>query len=136
MPNPPDSEVRKMLQKAKVIAVVGHSDNPFRTSYQIAAFLRQVGYKVYPVNPTITEVNGERSYPSVADVPEAVDIVDVFRRSEFLEDVVEDAIKAGAKNIWAQIGVYDEAAGEKAAQAGMGVVLDRCIKIEHLRLVR
>ena len=136
MQNPPDSDVRKMLEEAKVIAVVGHSDNPFRTSYQIAEYLRQAGYKVYPVNPTISEVNGEKSYPSVTEVPEPVDIVDVFRRPEYLEEVVEDAIQAGAKNLWGQIGVYDQKAWEKAAEAGMGVVMDKCIKVEHLRLVR
>jgi len=136
MRNPPDKEMKQMLEAAKVIAVVGHSDKPYRTSYQIAQYLRRVGYKVYPVNPMLDQIDGEKSYPSVADIPETVDIVDIFRRSEYLDEVVADAIQAGAKNFWAQLGVYDQAAGEKAEQAGMGVVMDKCIKVEHMRLIR
>lgn len=128
--------IKPMLEDAKVIAVVGHSDKSFRTSYQIAQYLRDVGYTVYPVNPTIEEVNGEKSYASLADVPEAVDIVDVFRRSVFLPGVVDDAIAANAKHVWTQLGVFDKEAGEKAVKAGLGVVMDRCIMVEHRRLLR
>ncbi len=126
--------VDKILKEAKVIAVVGHSDKSYRTSYSIAQYLRQAGYKVYPVNPLHTEINGEISYPSVTSIPEKVDIVNVFRRSKFLDSVAEDAIKAGAQVLWAQSGVFNKDAGEKAEKAGLIVVMDSCIKIEHLRM--
>lgn len=126
----------KILEDARVIAVVGHSDKPFRTSYQIAQYLRNAGYTVYPVNPMVTEIDGEKSYPSLAEVPEKIDIVDVFRRSEYLEGVVDEAAKVGAKSVWAQLGVYDNAAANKASQASMDMIMDRCIKIDHGRLLR
>jgi len=129
-------DMKAMLENARVIAVVGYSDKPHRTSYQIAKYLSAAGYKVYPVNPAVDQIEGEKSYASVADIPETVDIVDVFRRSEFLDGIVEDAVAAGAKNIWGQLGVFDEQAGMKAVAAGMGVVMDHCIKIEHRRLIR
>jgi uncharacterized protein len=136
MANLNDNAVRELLRNARVIAVVGHSDRPQRTSYQIAQFLKRVGYTIYAVNPTITTVDGEKSYPSLADVPEPVDIVDVFRRSEYLSGVVDDAIAAGAKSVWAQLGVYDSEAGRKAEAAGLDIVMDRCIKVEYNRLLR
>lgn len=129
-----DEDIKKMLEDAEVIAVVGHSDNPSRTSYQIADYLQRAGYRVYAVNPTVDRINGEKSYPSLAAVPEAVDIVDVFRRSEHLAGVVDEAVKVGAKNVWAQLGVYDREAETKGVAAGLGVVMDRCIKVEHMRL--
>lgn len=135
MKNLSDHQIREMLENARVIAVVGHSDKPERTSYKIANYLRRAGYKVYPVNPTVEEINGEKSYPALADVPEPVDIVNIFRRSEFLDGVADEAIKAGAKNFWAQLGLYDQAAGKKARRAGLGVVMNRCIKVEHQRLI-
>lgn len=132
-----DNQLMKiMLEEAKVIAVVGHSNKPFRTSYQIAQYLRSAGYTVYPVNPTVEEIDGEKSYASLAEVPEPIDIVNVFRRSEHLSGVIKEAVQANAKNVWSQLGVYDKAAGDKAAEAGLGVIMDRCIKIEHRRLVR
>lgn len=136
MANLNDDAVRDLLRNARVIAVVGHSDRPARTSYQIAQFLRRVGYTVYAVNPTITTIDGEKSYPSLADVPEPIDIVDVFRRSEYLSGVVDDAIAAGAKSVWAQLGVYDAEASRKAEAAGLDIVMDRCIKVEYNRLLR
>lgn len=128
-----DAEQRAFLAEAKVIAVVGHSDNPARTSYQIAGFLRDVGYTVYAVNPTIDEIDGEPVYASLADVPEPIDIVDVFRRSEFLSSVVDDAIAAGAKVVWAQLGVADPAAAAKGEAAGVAVIMNNCIKVTYLR---
>ncbi|MEQ8675145.1 MAG: CoA-binding protein [Aggregatilineales bacterium] len=130
-----DSQIRDVLQTAKTIAVVGHSDNPGRTSYQIARFLRNAGYTVYAVNPTVSEIDGEISYASVQDIPDEIDIVDVFRRSEFLDGVVEDAIAAGAKTVWSQLGVSDESAADKATEAGLNMVMNRCIKVEHMRLL-
>ena len=128
-------ELQRMLANARVIAVVGHSDRPQRTSYSIGRYLRDAGYRVYAVNPTISEVDGEKAYPTLAEVPEPIDIVNVFRRSEFLDEVVDQAIALGAKGIWAQLGVYDEAAAKKAEVAGLDMVMDRCIMVDHRALV-
>ena len=128
-----DAAQRAILADAKVIAVVGHSDDPSRASYQIGGFLKDVGYTVYAVNPTIETVDGEPSYKSLADVPEPIDIVDVFRRSEYLAGVVDDAIKVGAKVVWAQLGVYDAQAAAKGEAAGVPVIMDMCIKVSYLR---
>jgi predicted CoA-binding protein len=129
------SDLKELLERAKVIAVVGHSDKPHRTSYRIGQYLREVGYKVYPVNPTISEIDGERVYPDLSSVPEPIDIVDVFRRSEFLSEVVEEAIKVGAKSIWAQLGVVDAIAAQRAEAAGLQVVMDRCIMVDHRQMI-
>jgi predicted CoA-binding protein len=129
-----DNRMRAVLAEARVIAVVGHSDKPTRTSYQIARYLRRAGYRVYAVNPTVQQIDGQPSYPSLAAVPEPIDIVNVFRRSMYLMGVVEEAIAVGAGAIWAQLGVYDAAVGEKAAAAGLDVVMNACIKVEHGRL--
>ena len=130
-----DTEQREILENAKVIAVVGYSDNPSRTSYQIAKYLKNVGYKVYAVNPTIESVDGEKAYPTLADVPEKIDIVDVFRRSEFLSGVVDDAIAAGAPVVWAQLSVSDAAAAQKGEDAGLTVIMNNCIKVSHMNLI-
>jgi hypothetical protein len=129
-----DNAMRDMLTNAKVIAVVGHSDKPERTSYQIAQFLRGVGYTVYPVNPMVSEIDGQPSYPSLKDVPEPVDIVNVFRRSEYLPEIVDEAIAVNAKAVWAQLGVSDEPSAQKALDAGLNVVMNACIKVEYVRL--
>ncbi len=129
-----DSAMRDVLTHAKVIAVVGHSDKPERTSYQIAQFLRSVGYTVYPVNPTVKEIDGQLSYPSLQEIPEAVDIVNVFRRSEYLSEIVDEAIAVNAKTVWAQLGVSNQQAAQKALDAGLNVVMDACIKVEYLQL--
>ena len=136
MPNPNDEHMREMLKGAKVIAVVGHSDKPYRTSYRIAQYLRNVNYKVYAVNPTVQSINGEKAYASLADIPEEIDIVDVFRRSEHLQGVVDDAVTVGAKAVWSQLGVVDQEAAKTAEDAGLDMVMDLCIKVEHARLLR
>jgi predicted CoA-binding protein len=136
MPTNNTNELRELLKSAKVIAVVGYSDRPYRTSYSIGHYLRAAGYKVYPVNPTISEVDGVRSYASLADVPEPIDIVNVFRRAEHLGGVVDAAIAVKAKAVWAQLGVIDEEAARKAEEAGLIMVMDRCIKVDHGMLVR
>jgi predicted CoA-binding protein len=128
-----DTAQRAFLASAKVIAVVGHSDDPSRTSYQIGRFLKSVGYTVYPVNPTVSSIDGEKAYAALADVPEPIDIVDVFRRSEYLAGVVDDAITVGAKVVWAQLGVYDAAAAQKGEDAGVAVIMDNCIKVAFMR---
>jgi hypothetical protein len=132
--NHDDKAMRDVLTNAKVIALVGHSDQPHRTSYRIAQYLRRAGYTVYPVNPTVSTIDGQPSYASLTDVPEPIDIVNVFRRPEYLSGIVDEAIRVGAKAIWAQLGVVDEAARQKALAAGLDVAMDVCIKVEHIRL--
>lgn len=132
--NDDDNAMRDVLKQAKTIAVVGHSDKPERTSYRIAQFLREVGYKVYAVNPMVSEIDDQPSYASLKEVPEPVDIVNVFRRSEYLAEIVDEAIAVNTKTIWAQLGVYDRVSAQKALDAGLNVVMDACIKIEYLRL--
>jgi uncharacterized protein len=126
--------MREALQNARTIAVVGHSDRPDRTSYQIATFLRRQGYTVYPVNPMLEYIGEERCYHSLRALPETVDIVNVFRRSEFLGEVVDEAIDAGAKAVWAQLGVEDEQAMERALAAGVDMAMDTCIKVDYMQL--
>lgn len=132
--NQDDDAMRIVLKTAKTIAVVGHSDNQHRTSYQIANYLRRAGYKVIPVNPTIKQVNGDTSYASLHDVPEHVDIVNIFRRSEHVAGVVNEAIAIGADAIWTQLGVIDNSARDKALEADIDVAMDLCIKVEYARL--
>ncbi|KMW70033.1 CoA-binding protein [Limnoraphis robusta CS-951] len=129
-----DEVIAHILTNAKVIAVVGHSDKPSRTSYQIAQFLRRVGYRVYAVNPTVKEIEGECCYASLEEIPERIDIVNVFRRAEFLSEIVSEAIAIQAKTVWGQLGVIDAKAAQTAIDAGLTVVMDRCIKIEYARL--
>ncbi len=130
-----DTTLRDLLTSARVIAVVGYSDNPAKVSYRIGRYLKQAGYKVYAVNPTIQEIDGEPVYPLISAVPEPIDIVNVFRRPEYLMGVVEDAIAVGAKAVWAQLGIYDADAAQKASEAGLQVVMDRCIKVDHSLLL-
>lgn len=126
---------RELLQNSHVIALVGHSDNPARTSYQIAKRLREFGYTVYPVNPTLHEIDGMPAYASLADVPQKIDIVNVFRRSEHLLSVVQEAIPLQPKAIWAQLGVEDDKAAQLAHQAGIPIVMNKCIKVAYQSLM-
>ena len=130
-----DREIRQLLETSKTIAVVGLSDKPDRDSYRVAEYLQQHGYHIIPVNPTVDQVLGEKSYASVNDIPEPVDIVDIFRKPEAVGPVVEEAIAAGAKAVWMQLGIVNEEAAQAAEAAGLQVVMDRCIKIEHGRLL-
>lgn len=122
--------IDRMLAAGR-IAVVGLSDDPSRPSYQIAAYLRDAGYAIVPVNPTHAAVMGMTSYPSLADVPGKVDVVNVFRRSEFCEEVTRDAIAVGAKGVWLQSGVRNDQARKLAEDAKIDFVQDRCIMVEH-----
>lgn len=115
----------------KRIAVVGLSDQPDRPSYDVARYLQTQGYDIIPVNPNATEVLGEKAYPDLASLPEPPEVVDIFRRSEFVGDIVDDAIKVGAKAIWMQFDVVDANAARRAQKAGLLVVMDRCMKVEH-----
>jgi predicted CoA-binding protein len=127
-------DIRDILTASKTVAVVGLSDDPGRASHHVAAYLQEHGYRIIPVNPAVTEVLGERAYASLRDVPGPVDLVDVFRRSEAVPGVVDDAIAVGAKAVWMQEGVVHEAAAAKARAAGLKVVMDRCTLKEHARL--
>jgi predicted CoA-binding protein len=126
----------ELMRDAKTIAVVGVSSNPTRPSNDIARYLIDAGYTVYLVNPTETEIFGRTCYPSVRDLPEPVDIVDIFRRPGDVPPVVDDAIAAGAKTVWMQLGIINEDAAAKARAAGLDVVMDLCTKVEHRRLMR
>jgi predicted CoA-binding protein len=130
-----DSELAELLQHAKTIAVVGLSSNPARASFGVSRFLQRQGYRIIPVNPRETEVLGERAYPLVKDVPDQIDIVDIFRRSEAVLEVVEDALEKKPRCIWMQEGVVNEEAAKRAEAAGVPVVMDRCILKEIARLL-
>ena len=132
-----DNEIREVLQRAQTIAVVGLSDRMDRDSNGVARFLQRNGYRIIPVNPNLRGlVLGEQPYASLRDISEHVDIVDIFRRPEYLPEIVEDAIAIGADVVWAQLGITNQAAALRARQAGLGVVMDRCTAIEHRRLMR
>jgi predicted CoA-binding protein len=128
------NRISELLHSSRTIAVVGLSGKRYRPSYGVAEYLKRVGYRIIPVNPQETEVLGERAYPDLDSIPEPVDIVDIFRRSEFVPEIVEAAIRIGAKVIWMQEDVYDEAAAARAEEAGLAVVMDRCILKDHRRL--
>lgn len=132
---PTDRQMRQILESARTIAIVGLSDKPDRDSHHVAAYLQAHGYRIIPVNPLVSEILGERSYPSVSGVPEQIDVVDVFRRSDAVMPVVEEAIQAGAGTVWLQLGVVNDEAARRAEEAGLQVVMDRCMKIEHARLL-
>jgi len=123
--------ITELLKTAKTIAVVGLTDSPLRPSYGVSHYMRSQGYRIIPVNPNIQEWEGEKAYPSLLDVAEKIDIVDVFRRPDAVPEVVEHAIQIKAPVIWMQEGVVHEEAAEKARRAGIFVVMDRCILKEH-----
>ncbi len=128
--------IATLLREAKTIAVVGLSSNPERSSYGIAEYLQKHGYRVIPVNPAETEVLGEKSYASLKDIPVHIDIVDVFRRSEFVPEIADQAIEIGAQALWLQMGVIHEEAARIARCAGLTVVMNQCIAVDHSLLVR
>jgi uncharacterized protein len=128
------SSIPELLRSAKTIAVVGLSSDEFRPSHGVAAYMQSQGYRIIPVNPNETEVLGEKAYARLEDVPEKIDIVNIFRRSEYVRGIVESAIKIGARAIWMQEGVVDEQASQIARAAGLEVVMDRCILKDHRRL--
>ena len=123
--------IYELLSRIKTIAVVGLSGSPLRPSHGVSAYMQLHGYRIIPVNPLITEALGENSYPSLLDVPDKIDLVDVFRRPEFVDEIVEQAIRLKIPAIWMQEDVINERAAEKARKAGMFVVMDRCVLKEH-----
>ncbi len=127
--------VADILRKCRTIAVVGLSSNPMRPSHEVTEYMQRAGYRIIPVNPNETEVLGEKSYVRLEDVPEKIDVVDIFRRSEYVPEVVESAIRIGARVVWMQLGIEHEEAAEKARAAGLAVVEDACILVEHRRRV-
>ncbi|HWV18441.1 MAG TPA: CoA-binding protein [Rhodocyclaceae bacterium] len=131
-----DTDLKRLFETVRTIAVVGCSPKPERPGHYVAKYLQDLGYRVIPVNPGQTEILGEKCYPSLRDIPEPVDLVDCFRRAEDIPPVVEDAIAIGAKFVWMQLGIVNEAAAQRAMAAGIEVVMDRCPKIDYPRLFR
>ncbi|HUJ23328.1 MAG TPA: CoA-binding protein [Bryobacteraceae bacterium] len=129
------ANVSELLRTARTIAVVGLSSKRYRPSFGVAEYLKGAGYRVIPVNPFESVVLGEKSYRELSDIPEPVDIVDIFRRSEFVPEIVETAIRIGARAIWMQEGVIHEEAASRARAAGLEVIMDRCILKEHRRML-
>jgi uncharacterized protein len=137
--NPPDSEIRAILSKPTTVAVIGCSDDPGRDSLKIAKLLKNKGFQVIPVNPqlepdALRQELGERCYPDLESIPGPLDIVDVFRRPEYLPEIAEQAARKGARVLWGQLGVVNLEAAERAHNAGMTVIMDRCPAIEYRRL--
>jgi predicted CoA-binding protein len=133
--HPLEEDLKTILTKTKRIAVVGISDKPDRASYQVSAYLQKAGYEIIPINPRLKEVLGVKAYPSLEAVQGEIDIVNVFRRSEETFSVAEAAIKAKAKVLWLQLGILNEESHRLARDAGLEVVMDRCIKIDHAILM-
>ncbi|CAN5244731.1 CoA-binding protein [soil metagenome] len=133
--NPAEEEIRDLLKRSRTVAVVGLSDDPYRPSHGVTRALQRFGFRIFPVNPNLAvPVLGEEPYASVEDIPEQVDIVDVFRRSEEVMPAAEGAVAAGAKMIWMQLGVVNEDAARLAADNGLTLVMDRCLAVEYPRL--
>jgi len=134
--NPSSETIKDILERAETIAVVGLSANPDRTSHQIAKIMQQSGYKIIPVNPTVDEVLGEKAYPSLDDVPEAFDIINVFRRPEHLPDIAKEAVKTDCRVFWAQQGIVNEEAYNYLKAHDFTVIMDLCIKVQHSLLIK
>ena len=128
--------IRELLKTARVVAVVGLSSRKHRPSFGVSEYMQRAGYRIIPINPNESSILGEKAYASIEDVPEKIDIVDIFRRSEFVPEIVEQAIRIGAGAVWMQEGVIHEEAAARAQAAGLTVVMDRCILKEHQRLSR
>ena len=125
--------MERILQTASTIATVGLSDDATKPAHTVPAYLQAQGYRIIPVNPTIDETLGQKAYASLAEVPEPIDVVQIFRRSDQVGPIVDEAIAAGAKAIWMQVGISDEAAAARARAAGLDVVMNQCMKVQHIR---
>jgi len=125
------AEITQILQDYRVVAVVGLSDDPSRPSYRVAQYLQEQGYRIIPVNPGCREILGEKCYASLRDIPVPVEVVDIFRKVDAIPGIVADAIAVGAKAVWMQQGLEERDSARRARQAGLQVVMDRCMKIEH-----
>ncbi|MBW1992272.1 MAG: CoA-binding protein [Deltaproteobacteria bacterium] len=131
--NPEDEEVREILQNNRVIAVVGLSTDPNRDSYRVAQYLQEHGYQIVPVNPKADRILGQKAFANLKDIPYPVDIVDIFRKIEAIPAIVDEAIAIGAKVVWMQLGLAENQSARKAMAAGLQVVMNKCMKIEHSR---
>jgi predicted CoA-binding protein len=136
MAEKPEQEVAAILQGYRVVAVVGLSEDPGRPSYQVAQYLKNHGYRIVPVNPGCQEVLGEKCYAGLRDIPFPVEVVDIFRKVDAIPAIVDEAIAMGAKAVWLQLGLEDPQSAQKAEKAGLRVVMNRCMKIEHAALGR
>lgn len=134
--NPDESTIRDLMESSKTIAVVGLSSNESRDSHGVAKYLKENGYRIIPVNPKEDKILGEKSYASLADIPESVDIVDVFRKPEAATQIADEAVEIGAKALWLQLGVINDQAAQKAQSAGLTVVQDKCLKVMHHKLFK
>jgi predicted CoA-binding protein len=134
--NPPSEEVKGVLEKHKTVAIVGLSPKPERDSHKVGRYLKEHGYRIVPVNPGQKTILGERCYSNLRAIPFPVDIVDIFRRSEHIPPVVEEAVAIGAKVVWMQSGIVHHQAAARAHEAGLGVIMDKCIKIEHVNMYK
>ncbi len=132
--NATTDEIKEILENSKTIAVVGLSQDSSKASYGVAKYLQNQGYKIIPVNPKYDEILGERCYPDLKSMPEKIDIVDIFRKPEAVPPIVDEAIEAGAKIIWMQSGICHNASANKARAAGLKVVMNKCMKVEHASL--
>ncbi len=136
MLNPDEAAITKVLADSKTVAVVGLSPKRYRASYGVSETLLEAGYRIFPVNPNETEVLGEKCYARLEDIREKIDIVDIFRRSEFVPEIVDSAIRIGARAIWMQEGVQDEPSADRARRAGLFVIMDNCIAKEIYKRLR
>lgn len=127
------TEIEDILRQTETIAVVGFSSKTHKAGYYVPAYLAEQGYQIIPVNPYLTQALGKQAYPTLSAIPQAIDLVLIFQRSENVPPFVEEAIAIGAKAVWLQLGIVNEAAGEKAREAGLKVVMDRCMLVEHRR---
>jgi len=129
-----EPEVMKQMFAAKTIAVIGLSDNPAKASYGVSRYMQAQGYRIIPINPAVESVLGEKSYTALSDLPEKPDLVNVFRLPQFIPAIVDEMITLGLKNLWVQLGIVNEVAAAKAEAAGINVVMDRCIMVDHQRM--
>ncbi|WP_027363269.1 CoA-binding protein [Desulfotruncus alcoholivorax] len=134
--NPGDDQIRQILMQSKTIAIVGLSDKPHRDSYMVAQYMIDNGYKIIPVNPRAKEVLNQKAYTSLLEVPGKIDIVNVFRRSDLVLPVVEEALTKKPGTIWLQLGIENEECAKLAALQGIAMIMDKCIKVEHQRLIK
>jgi predicted CoA-binding protein len=134
--NPPSEEIKAILEKYKTVAIVGLSPKPERDSYKVAKYLKENHYRIVPVNPGQKEILGEKCYPNLKAIPFPIDVVDIFRKPEAISPVVDDGIEIGAKVVWMQLGLAHNQAADKARKAGLEVVMNKCIKIEHVNMER
>ena len=134
--NPPSQGIRAILEKYETVAIVGLSPKPERDSHKVAKYLKENRYRIVPVNPGQKEILGEKAYPNLKAIPFPIDVVDIFRRPGAIPPVVDDAIEIGAKVVWMQLGIAHNQAAEKARNAGLEVVMSKCIKIEHMNMLK